>query len=214
MTAVKLLDVMGSDLTVVNAARVSLGKYHETFIEPDDRKLIAYLARNGHWTPFGQPQAQFRIQAPVFVARQWFRSNIGTVRNEVSRRYVYDEPTFFEFDHFRMRPDKSIKQGSGVDASPVLDAIAKVAFMEVESAALEAYNKMIQRGIAPEQARAILPQTMLTEWIETGSLAYWARFCGLRLDPHAQKEIRDYAVKISAVMAQEFPVSWEHLVHG
>lgn len=211
---VELLDYMGDDLMVVNAARVSMDKRHGEFVEPDDSKLIAYLAKNGHWTPFSQPQIQLLISVPIFVARQWTRSNVGTTRNEVSRRYVDSEPTFARLGQFRYRPGASIKQGSGGDLPDGLNIDAIDIMIQVEGYCRRMYEQLLDTNVAPEQARAVLPQTMMTQWIETGSLAYWARFCGLRLDPHAQKEIRDYAAVISEIVGELFPVSWPALMGG
>lgn len=222
---IEVIDVLGTDLTVVNSARVSMAKSHAAFDEESDTKLIRYLARNSHWTPFAQPQVQLRITVPIFVARQWTRSEIGTDRcetpglppndlsvfNEVSRRYVDDTPVFFRFNQFRYRPSMSVKQGSGGDVDRETNEELIRMMLHVENVSATCYNEMIAMGVAPEQARAMLPNTLLTQWIETGSLAYWARFVGLRLDGHAQKEIRDYAVVLDGIMLELFPVSWAAL---
>lgn len=205
---IELLSVMGNDLTVVNAARVSLNKWHSAFDLETDTKLISYLARNNHFTPFAQPQIQLRITAPIFVARQWFRSNVGTTRNEVSRRYVDSEPAFYKFKQLRARPAKSIKQGSGeaLDKETNEDCLRTIGC--VQDYCVAAYRGLLANGVAPEQARTVLPQTLETSWIEVGSLAYWARFVSLRIDEHAQKEIRDYAEEIYRIMEELFPISW------
>lgn len=210
----ELLHVMGDDLMVVNAARVSMAKHHHKFDADADGRLIRYLAREGHWTPFAQPQAQFRIEAPIFVARQWYRHNVGTVRNEVSRRYVDEEPTFFEPKEWRRRPEGNIKQGSGASISVdhVFSRYSTSNLRRVHAVALDAYKTMLMYGVAPEQARMVLPQTMYTTWIETGSLAYWARLCNLRLDNHAQSETRDLALQVAMAMNEKFPVSWPALM--
>lgn len=214
-----LLDCMGSDLTVANVARVSMGKWHTEFNPETDTRLIEYLAKNGHWSPFSHPKAQFRLEMPIFVARQWEKHRIGVVRgydiydqNEQSRRYVDDSPEFWEPHHWRMRPESSIKQGSGGLATDLINAAASYDLREAHRFSLIAYRKMIDAGIAPEMARAILPQSMYTTWIETGSLAYWARLCQLRLDPHAQQEIQHLASQVSDQMAVRFPVSWDALM--
>ena len=207
----ELLTVMGDDLMVVNAARVSMAKHHDVFDDESDAKLIRYLARNGHWTPFAQPQIQFRIEAPIFVARQWFRHNVGTVRNEVSRRYVDDDPIFYIPNEWRSRPEGSIKQGSGDPLRGENRRKADVAFRLAHTQARESYWELLTLGVAPEQARMVLPQTMLTTWIETGSLAYWSRLCNLRLDSHAQKETGELAMQVASHMAKAFPVSWAAL---
>ena len=206
---VEVLGVFGDDLMVANAARVSLSKWHDTLQvgtpKEDDARLIKYLAAHGHWTPFSQPQIQLRVKVPIFVARQWTRSNVGTTRNEVSRRYVDSEPEFFFPERWRARPEKSVKQGSGGampdEMQPWLDTIAAEGVDE----ATRTYRCLLDAGVAPEQARMILPQSMFTEWVETGSLYFWARFCNLRLDPHAQKEIRDYANTSATSWVRSFP---------
>ena len=214
-----LLGTFGDDLMVVNAARVSMAKHHDTFDPESDTKLIRYLAREGHWTPFSHPKAMFRVELPIFVARQWEKHRIGAVRgydiydqNEVSRRYVDDEPTFFVPDQWRSRPDGSIKQGSGEPLSPQDQSYLHYLLINIHEHALDGYRDMLIRGVAPEQARMVLPQTMYTQWVETGSLAYWARLCDLRIDSHAQREIHDLAAQVAQEMAQAFPVSWQALM--
>ena len=207
----ELLNVMGDDLMVVNAARVSMAKHHDVFDPESDARLIRYLAREGHWTPFGQPQAQFRIEAPIFVARQWYRHVVGTVRSEVSRRYVDDEPRFFVPKEWRSRPDGNIKQGSGEALTKQDQSYLHYLLINMHERALDGYRDMLIRGVAPEQARMILPQTMYTTWIETASLAYWSRLCNLRLDNHAQKETGELAFQVAEHMAKAFPVSWSAL---
>ena len=208
----ELLSVLGDDLMVANCARVSMAKHHETFDSDSDARLINYLAREGHWTPFSQPQAQFRVQAPIFVARQWFRHTVGTTRNEVSRRYVDDEPKFFEPKEWRSRPEGNIKQGSGEPLTKQDQSYLHYLLINIHERAIDGYRDMLIRGVAPEQARMILPQTMYTTWIETASLYYWARLCRLRLDAHAQQEIRELAEDIAAALRQRFPVSWHALI--
>lgn len=208
----ELLHVMGDDLMVVNAARVSMAKHHDTFDAEADGRLIRYLAREGHWTPFAQPQAQFRIEAPIFVSRQWYRHTVGTVRNEVSRRYVDDEPRFFYPTEWRRRPEGNIKQGSGASISEVFSRYSTSQLKRVHAVAMDVYKTLLMYGVAPEQARMVLPQSMYTQWIETGSLAYWSRLCNLRLDKHAQAETRDLALQVALAMNAKFPVSWPALM--
>ena len=214
----ELLSVYGDDLMVVNTARVSMGKWHTEFDDVADRRLIDYLARNGHWSPFSHPKATFRLHLPIFVARQWEKHRVGCVRgydiydqNEMSRRYVDDEPEFFVPTEWRSRPDDNIKQGSGaplaLDAQHRCEAILDCA----HDYARAAYDNLLGIGVAPEQARMVLPQSMYTQWIETGSLAYWYRLCDLRTDAHAQREINDLACQVSAQMETAFPVSWAAL---
>lgn len=197
----------GDDLTVVNAARVSFAKA-KTELDERDTGLIQYLARHGHTSPFFHPQVQLRITAPIFIARQWYRSNVGVARNEVSRRYVDDGLDFFRPDEWRRRPDGTIKQGSGESVGPEVNEKFRAIQEELEDTAQYAYTVAIATGIAPEQARMLLPQSMETQWIETGSLAYFSRVCKQRLDPHAQKEIQTLAQQVGAIIQPLFPVSW------
>lgn len=207
---VELLDTFGDDLTVVNAARVSFNKESDTMTDRD-AKLIKYLADHNHVTPFFHPQARFRIRMPIFVAREWYRHQIGFARNEVSRRYVDTTPECWvpAVSDFRARDPKA-KQGSRPDAVTEAEEWHNV----VEKATndtIALYEKMIADGVAPEIARCVLPQSMYTEFIETGSLAAYARLCGLRLTSDAQKEIRTYATGLSELLIPCFPVSWTAL---
>ena len=210
---IELLDHMGDDLAVVNAARVSMHKESLTLCD-NDEKLIRYLAKHNHWTPFAHVQFQFRIKMPIFVAREWFRSTVGLSRNEVSRRYVDTPPEFWTPKGAWRGRAENVKQGSG-DLLPEevckdVDSIYGYAVMIAE----EAYRDMLERGVCPEQARTLLPQSMLTEFVETGSLAAYARIYNLRSDPHAQKEIQEYAHAIGEVIALIVPVSWAALTNG
>ena len=204
----ELLDHMGSDLTVVNAARVSMNKRKEVF-DAADEKLINYLAKHNHWTPFAQPQLQFRFTAPIFVARQWFKHTVGTVRNEVSRRYVDEPPTYFLPDTWRARAE-NVKQGSKEERVPGYASAERLVRDHYE-ASDALYTTLLELGIAPELARMVLPQAMNTQWIETMSLATCARIAGLRLDAHAQKEIQQLAGLMQEHAAKLFPVSWKAL---
>lgn len=213
MIGVNLVDVMGNDLTVVNAARVSFDKHVEVFEETRDDRLIAYLARHDHWTPFAHPQAQFRISAPIYVANQLKRHQVGFALNEVSRRYVDDDPEFYQMTGtWRGRPTDGAKQGSSGLVDDSLQHAASKWQNDVERVAMNVYQSMLEHGIAPEQARGILPQTMITKWYWTGSLAAWARLCIQRLDKHTQTETRIIAGMISEEMEILFPVSWKVLV--
>ena len=205
------IDHMGSDLTVVNAARVSFDKHHEVFDEAADTRLIDYLARHGHWTPFAHPQVQLRVTVPLFVAAQLKRHVVGAAVNEVSRRYVDAEPTF-EPLVWRRRPDKSIKQGSADEFSTMEQELFTQQALRVVREAQRQYRSLLKSGVAPEQARAILPQNMHTSWYWTGSLYFWANLCRQRLHPHAQKETRDVALEIQDRVRPLFPVSWEKLM--
>jgi len=205
---VELLETFGDDLTVVNAARVSLGKHVDEFSDKD-AKLIKYLADHEHTSPFFHPQARFRLKMPIWMPREWFRHTIGFSRNEVSRRYVDDEPTF-HIPEFRTRaPGK--KQGSNDDVHIQNDQFAEFLRSQCRSA-VTSYKIMLQNNIPPEQARLVLPQNMMTEFIETGSIAAYARLCHLRLGPDAQKEIRIVAGKVADQLKNKFPVSWDALI--
>jgi thymidylate synthase (FAD) len=208
---VEVLEVFGNDLTVVNAARVSFAKESHEFTDQDG-KLIRYLAKHHHVTPFFHPQVRMRIKMPIFVAREWYRHQIGFARNEVSRRYVDTVPECYvpQASDIRAR-DANKKQGS--KDTPVDNAEYAYEHMrDITTQAMEVYNTLLTSGVAPEIARMVLPQSMYTEFIETGSLAAYARLCGLRLDPTAQKEIRDYATAVDTLLRQSFPVSWAALV--
>lgn len=202
---VELLETFGNDLTVVNAARVSLGKHVDEFTEKD-AKLIKYLADHEHTSPFFHPQARFRLKMPIWMAREWFRHTIGFARNEVSRRYVDDEPSFHIPEEIRERaPNK--KQGSKDGFHPY-NSLLRACMEESVDKSVRMYNILLEDSVCPEQARMVLPQCMMTEFIETGSLAAYARLCHLRMGPDAQKEIQDVAKMVSQAMAIAFPESW------
>jgi thymidylate synthase (FAD) len=207
---VEFMEKFGDDLTVVNAARVSFAKESHELTE-GDKKLINYLAKHDHITPFFHPQVRFRIKMPIFVAREWYRHTVGFARNEVSRRYVDFTPECWipQPNEIRERDPKA-KQGSKdtpvEESEKVYNIIA-----EQTHQAITTYNKLLDSGVAPEVARGILPQSMYTEFVESASLFGYARLCNLRLDPSAQKEIRDYATAVHNFMMKVFPVSWEAL---
>ena len=207
---VELVDSLGSDLTVVNAARVSFRK-HSNELGASDEKLIKYLAEHGHWTPFGHPQLQFRVSAPIFVARQLVKHQVGLVWNEVSRRYVDDEPKFFMPgpEGWRGKPEDK-KQGSSGKLTILLELEKDIAMTTVHCKLL--YKELLEQGVAPEQARMILPLSMYTEWYWTGSLAAFARVCKLRMAPDAQEEAQEIARQLDAECARMFPISWKYLV--
>jgi len=205
---VTLIDKMGSDATVVNAARVSFAKQiegHRVGLTQKDEKLIKYLADHNHWSPFAHASLQFRIKAPIFVARQLVKHQVGLVWNEVSRRYVDDEPEFYIPFMWRKRPPKSIKQGSSKEEVEY-DITSEMGILK------KLYNDMIEKGIAPEMARMVLPQNMMTEWYWSGSLYAFARVCNLRLKEDTQSETRDVVHHIEQVMRDQFPVSSEYLL--
>jgi len=205
---VTLIDSMGTDLSVVNAARVSYAKTKEKF-EDKDEKLIKYLAQHNHWSPFGHASLQFRIKAPVFVARQLVKHQVGLTWNEVSRRYVDYQPELFEPKAWRGRPQNS-KQGS--DGEVVLDMNDKHRLQTTMEQCLIIYDSFIKMGVAPEQARMVLPQSMMTEWYWSGTLYAFARVCNLRCAKDTQQETRDIANQISKMCEELFPISWKYLV--
>lgn len=207
---------MGDDDAVADAARVSHHKAAAGFAPGQNARLIAYLAQHGHFTPFTHPQITLRITAPIFVARQCFKSKVGFTENEVSRRYVDDPPTFYAPEVWRGRPVKS-KQGSsdvpvlGIELEPGIIVPPGLAVEDCYRTCRETYEALISGGVAPEQARMVLPQAMMTQWVWTGSLAAYGRFCALRLAPDAQAETREVALGCSEIIAELFPVSWAAL---
>ena len=205
---VECLDIFGNDLTVVNAARVSFAKEAVEFTNKD-AKLIQYLAKHNHNSPFFHPQIRMRIRMPIFVAREWFRHTVGFSRNEVSRRYVDDAPECWIPTELRQR-DTNLKQGSKTTFVTNNDDLCRM-ISDHTKKTIELYDKLLEQQVAPEIARLVLPQSMYTEFIETASLAAYARLCGLRLDPHAQKEIQDFAGAVSTLLSDKFPVSWAAL---
>ena len=205
---VELKDIMGTDLTVVNAARVSYAGHKDVF-EDKDEKLIKFLAVHNHWSPFGHVSLQFKIKAPVFVARQLVKHQVGLIWNEVSRRYVSYDPELYEIKKWRGKP-KNSKQGSSEE---FID-LGKTHTHWLEStmnSCVSLYKHMISQGVAPEQARAILPQSMMTEWYWSGSLYAFSRVCNLRCAEDTQKETRDIANQIDKLAKEKFPVSWKYL---
>jgi thymidylate synthase (FAD) len=229
MIEVTYVDHMGSDLSVVNAARVSFGKESEALewqylelrnrcgdliamLNEKDQKLIHYLAKHEHYSPFGHCFTSFHVKAPIFVARQLVKHKFLRW-NEISRRYVDDEPQFYVPDVWRGRSaDK--KQGS--DGVSIWNHGQGTGYREHEYEVMQdirvLYDRMIEKGVAPEQARMVLPQSTMTEWYWSGSLDAFANMCKLRLKPDTQYETRLVAEQISDVMGKIWPVSWEALV--
>ena len=218
---VQYVEHMGSDLTVVNAARVSFNKesswdYADSHVPspslPDkDAKLIAYLAKHQHWTPFAHPQITLRIKAPISIRTQLFKHKVGFVENEISRRYVSETPDVYQ-PTWRSKPSGGAKQGSE-DFMPHDSVHEDLCYRYhlCMSDALNLYEKLIKEGVAPEQARFVLPQGTYTEWWWTGSLAAYARVYKQRSDPHAQWEVRQYADAIGKIVQPLFPHSWAAL---
>ena len=215
MIEVKYIDHMGSDLSVVNAARVSFGKKSEWMprihygedlvLKPKDAKLIKYLAKHQHKSPFNHTFATFHVKAPIFVARQ-LQKHEYMPWNEVSRRYVDSEPEFYVPDVWRGRSaDK--KQGS----EGVIEDIDPDVANSMVACAKHDYNYLLAKGVSPEQARMVLPQSMMTEWYWSGTLFSFSKMCGLRLKEDTQAETRIVAEQIDVVMQKIYPVSWEAL---
>ncbi len=242
----ELIDFMGSDITVVNSARVSFDKTSDwEYLNKDgevilpkphweedwdigvdallpirDQKLINYLAKNSHFTPFTHVQITMRETVPIFVARQRFKHQVGFTYNEVSRRYVSDEPTFFVPDVWRKAAENK-KQGSSdetvntlfINTSGYNDITKEYKWFLSQAEAL--YNAMIKGGVAPEQARMVLPQSMYTSYYTTGSLAAWARAYNLRSEENSQKEIQDLAEQWHQIIGSipELTHSWRALTN-
>ena len=207
MIKATLMDYMGSDITVVNAARVSFGKKSSnTYTTDKDEKLIWYLAEHRHMSPFGHCFASFHVKAPIFVARQLVKNKFLRW-NEVSRRYVDDEPELYEAPIWRGRAEDK-KQGSEGEVI----SNANVFYHNTQS--LMIYNQLINEGVCPEQARMVLPQSMMTEWYWSGSLDAFADMCLLRCASDTQAETQEVANQISVKMHKLFPVSWMALCKG
>jgi len=220
---VDYIEHMGTDISVVNAARVSFDKESEwsdvgqtgdvrcesKFLLDKDYKLINYLARENHWSPFAHPQVSIRVKAPIFVARQLAKHQVGFAWNEVSRRYVNDPPEFYMPDTFRVSAS-NVKQGSGGEHTE--SEQMKVDFADYHKDVAALYEALIDGAICEEQARMVLPQNTYTSWIWTGSLLGWSRVCKLRLDSHTQAETREVAAMIQDVVQPLFPVSWAALL--
>ena len=218
MTQIKVdfLNHMGDDNTVVDCARVSFDKHSGCYTAEQNRRLIAYLGKHGHISPFGHCFASFRVKAPVFVARQLVKHKFLRW-NEISRRYVDSEPEFYVPDVWRGKAEDK-KQGSEgeITTSCVYDTCGELthpsfAAMDVQGAALSTYNSMIEAGVCPEQARMVLPQSLMTEWVWSGSLDAFASMCNLRCKEDTQYESRVVADQIDKRMGELFPLSWEAL---
>jgi thymidylate synthase (FAD) len=212
---VEYVEHMGSDLTVVNAARVSFSKTSEwetgengtRVLSKRDQRLIGYLAEHGHWTPFAHPQITLRIKAPIFVRTQLFKHKVGFTENEISRRYVTNEPEFY-IPEWRSAPTDGAKQGSSDFITDVYVNDLDRMYTRNALECIEIYKELLKEGVAPEQARAILPQGTYTEWWWTGSLSAYARVFKQRIDTHAQWEVQQYAGAIGKILEPLFPHSW------
>lgn len=227
---VTYIDHMGDDLSVVNDARVSFDKKSEwekvdcghmdcgpecrgytIRLADKDAKLIGYLARNNHWTPFAGTSIKFQVGAPIPIRTQCYKHKIGFNENEESRRYITSTPVLFIPDEFRMAAE-NVKQGSG--GTHPHSASWKLLYKTYCYRNIQLYENMIADGVAPEQARFVLPQGVIVNWRWTGSLAAYARFYKQRTDPHVQRETQIIAEKIGAEIEKLFPVSWKALTGG
>ena len=217
--SVELIDSCGDDLSVVNAARVSFAKqsswanvgeyeHDNGYLElaEKDVKLINYLAKHKHKSPFNHCFMSFRVKAPIFVARQLVKHEY-LPWNEVSRRYVTEEPEFYFPECWRKKAD-NVKQGSSEEAVELNETWVA----QVQKYSLGLYQDMLDVGVCPEQARMVLPQNTMTEWIWSGTLFAFAKMCKLRLDPHTQKETQEIAKMIDGEAKTLYPVSWEALM--
>jgi thymidylate synthase (FAD) len=224
MIEVTYIDHMGSDLSVVNAARVSFGKksaweqrvhpsgdYADDVLAERDTKLIKYLAKHKHKSPFNHTFTTFHVKAPVFVARQLVKHEYMPW-NEISRRYVDDEPEFYVPDVWRGRSQDK-KQGSDgvVEFDPYHVYLPDHCSYRAEDICIDVYEAMLEQGVAPEQARMVLPQSMMTEWYWSGSLFAFAKMCSLRCKDDTQAETRVVADAIDEEMENLYPISWEAL---
>src|SRR5690625_2380507 len=215
---VRLVEVMGSDLTVVNAARVSYDKESDE-LDTKDERLIRFLAREGHTSPFRHATAQFEVYAPLLVARQWWKYVVGSDHtmdawNESSRRYITEEPAFYvpAADEWRSAPEHS-KQGSGEPVEWIIGQDLSGDLEEMIDEGLKLYEKAMRRGVAPEQARLFLPAYgMYVRWRWTASLQSVCHFLNQRLADDAQKEIQEYAHAVYTLIEPHFPVSVEELI--
>ena len=216
--SVELIDYCGDDISVVNAARVSFNKQSEfdydygmdgltnLRLTEKDAKLINYLAKHKHKSPFNHCFMSFRVKAPIFVARQLVKHEY-LPWNEVSRRYVIDEPEFYFPEYWRKAAD-NVKQGSSDEEVKFITSPARVATAQC----LSAYNTMLDAGVCAEQARMVLPQNSMTEWIWSGTLFAFAKMCKLRLDAHTQRETQEIAQMVSKHAEFLYPVSWKALM--
>ena len=200
---IQIVDKMGSDLTVVNSARVSFNKHKQEFGD-NDEKLIAYLAKHNHWSPFSHCSLQFRIKAPIFVARQLVKHQVGLAWNEVSRRYVDDKPEFYIPFLWRERAENK-KQGSA-------ESEVEYDITDFVKSAKSLYSDMLESNIAPAMARMVLPQNMMTEWYWSGSLYAFTRVCNLRNKDDSQEETRMITQPMAKHLKDHFPISAKYLL--
>lgn len=209
-TAVIYKDHMGDDNSVVNAARVSFAKDASNFTPEQNKNLIKYLAKHNHWTPFAHAFVTLHMKAPIAIHAQCVKHQVGFAMNTVSRRYVSEAPDYY-LPIFRSKPIGSVKQGSGAEITGDKQANLQTAYIYHMNASIDLYERLLENGVAPEQARFVLSQGVMTEWVWSGSLMAWARFYNQRIDPHAQKEIQEVAYLAGEIIEPLFPVAWEAL---
>jgi len=202
---VEIVDVMGSDLSVVNSARVSFGKKTEK-IRPRDERLINYLWEHNHSSPFRHATIQFHIKAPIFVLRQWMKHQVGCAWNEISGRYVEFDYEYHTPSHFRLQ-SKDNKQGSEGAVDPTTEKQAQEIFWDSCDSSMQAYSALLNMGVCKEQARMVLPLNLYSECYWTASLQAVMHFLKLREDSHAQWEIQEYARAIREISKEHFPIS-------
>lgn len=231
--SVEYLDHCGTDESIANSARVSFGDFDnwneipEGYSKERCDKLINYLGKHEHYSPFRQNSITIRCKAPLFLARQLMKHQAGFTWNEESRRYIESTPEFFTPKEWRARPDGSLKQGSGLDIVNRKDFTydyASQGWPEVGSAkdiyeygvekCLTIYEQMLEKGVAPEMARMVLPQSMLVNWVWTGNLLSLSHLYNLRIKDNAQEEAREFAKEIDKVVNPLFPVAWDALKKG
>lgn len=205
---VELLESAGGDLSIVNSARVSFDKWNSG-IEDKDARLINYLADHRHDTPFRHNFIQLRCSVPIFIARQLAKHQAGLTWNEVSRRYVDAPPEFYTPKEWRERPDGSIKQGSGDVHKD--SAVFSVSYKALLKVAQVTYDLMIDQGVAPEQARMVLPQSMMVDFIWSGNLLAFFHVYDLRSKANAQIEAQEFARLLDEAIAPAFPIGWDAL---
>jgi thymidylate synthase (FAD) len=210
---VQLVDQMGSDLSVVNAARVSFGKRKEAFDE-SDAKLVRYLAKHEHTSPFRHTAMTFHVKAPIFVFRQWMKHRIGSEFNEISGRYVvFPEDEFYVPEVFRQQA-KVNKQGSEGEIAPEHREAAAKTYLDACKASVAQYRALLDMGVCKEQARCVLPLGLYSEVYWTVSLQAVAHFIRLRTDSHAQWEIQEYGHAVAKLVEQAYPVSLQALLES
>jgi thymidylate synthase (FAD) len=220
LITVELIDHMGSDLSVVNAARVSFNKQSDwdsddksrsktKTLRNKDERLIEYLAQHNHWSPFSHATMSVRIVAPIFVARQLAKHQVGLAWNEISRRYVTYDPDIWLPETWR-KQDENLKQGS-MDEEITSPTLAVHTYQDAARHAVDAYNNLIKLGVCAEQARAVLTQGVFTEWYWTGSLYAFSRVYNLRMEETAQRETGEVAKGIGFHANRLFPISWNTL---